>query len=95
MRAVEPCLDGELMGCCGKIRGAVKMLRSEAGIGIALPQLIAARREACEACERWEHGRCLECKCFTWAKTRLPNEECPLGKWPDPDAFRGVPADKP
>lgn len=89
MRAVEPGLDGDVMGCCGKIRGAVKMLRSEAGIGIALPQLTAARRKACEACSDWDHGRCMApgvdgkpCKCFTWAKTRLPKETCPAGRWP-------------
>jgi len=70
------------MGCCGKIVGALKMARSEAGIRIALPQLIAERRKACEACERWDHGRCLECRCFTWAKSRLPKETCPAGRWP-------------
>lgn len=95
-------MDGDLMGCCGKIVGAVKLLRSEAGLGIALPQLIAARRKVCEACDAWDHGRCMcpkkngkPCQCFTWAMTRLPGEECPKGLWPDPDAFRGVPADKP
>jgi hypothetical protein len=23
----------------------------------------------------------MECGCYTWAKTRLTNERCPLGKW--------------
>lgn len=101
MRAVEPGLDGDVMGCCRKIVGAVKLLRSEVGISIVLPQLTMARRKVCEACDAWDHGRCMApghdgkpCMCFTWAKTRL-DEKCPLGKWPDPDAFRGVPADKP
>ena len=83
------------MGCCGKVRGAVKMARAELGLAVLrLPQLVDARRRSCEACDRWEHGRCLECKCYTWAKSLLPNEACPLGRWPSPDSFKGVPADK-
>lgn len=83
-----------MMGCCGKVAGIVKLARSEWNIGVvSLPQLIADRRKACEACDRWEHGRCLECKCFTWAKTRLPKEKCPLGRWPE-DATEATNADK-
>jgi hypothetical protein len=68
-------------GIVGVVKGAFGLAKSEAGIGIAAASEIEARRKACEACSRWEHGRCLECKCFTWAKTRLTHERCPLGKW--------------
>jgi hypothetical protein len=73
------------MGCCGNagrfVSGAAKLVRSEAGIGIAADEIVAERRAACESCDKWEHGRCTVCKCFTWAKTRLTSERCPLGKW--------------
>jgi len=62
-------------------RGAVKLAKSEMGIGLASGDVIDARRTVCESCERWQHGKCLECGCYTWAKTRLTNERCPLGKW--------------
>jgi len=61
--------------------GAVKLAKSEMGIGLASGDVIDARRTVCESCERWQHGKCLECGCYTWAKTRLTNERCPLGKW--------------
>lgn len=63
------------------VSGAVKLAKSELGIGVIDADAIAVRRAACESCERWEHGRCLECGCYTWAKTRLTRERCPLGKW--------------
>ncbi len=72
------------MSCCGKIRGAAKLVQSELGIGLALPVLVDARRRACESCPKWEHGRCLVCRCFTWSKTRIRREECPEGRWPSP-----------
>lgn len=73
------------MGCssCGqKIAGAVKLARAEFNLGVVDAETVAARRKACEACDRWDHGRCLECGCFTFAKTKLPREDCPLGRWP-------------
>jgi len=69
------------MGCCGKVRGAVKLVQSEMGIGVADQATIGERRKACESCDRWEHGRCQECGCFTYSKTRLTTEGCPLNKW--------------
>ena len=67
----------------GMLKGAAKLVRSELGLIILKdPELIAARRRACEACDRWEHGKCGECGCYTWAKSRLSAEVCPLGKWP-------------
>jgi hypothetical protein len=77
------------MGCCGqesigigkKIAGAVQLVKSEIGWSHAGGEIIAARRSACESCDRWDHGRCMECGCYTYAKTRLTHERCPLGKW--------------
>ena len=79
------------MACsgCGKraaemMAGAIKLAASELNlVQIAKASTIAARRAACEACDRWDHGRCNQCGCFTFAKTRLKSEACPLGKWPD------------
>jgi len=61
--------------------GAVKLAKSEMGIGVAEEDLIASRRKHCEGCDRWNHGKCLECGCYTYAKTRLTREKCPLGYW--------------
>jgi len=73
------------MGCCGNaariVSGAVKLAKSEIGIGVAGDETVAQRRSLCESCEEWDHGRCRKCGCFTWAKTRLTHERCPLGKW--------------
>jgi hypothetical protein len=69
------------MSCCGKIKGAVKLVKSELNIGISSPEVVANRRTVCEECDQWDHGRCRECGCFTYAKTKLTNERCPLGKW--------------
>ena len=74
--------------CCRGRRnlaaGAVKLLQAEIGLGVLEDrEAVAARRAACEACERWEHGRCWSCGgCYTWAKTRLTAERCPLDRWP-------------
>lgn len=78
------------MGCCGdfkdvgigqKIAGATKLIASEIGFGHASDSVIAERRELCESCDRWFHGRCKDCGCYTYAKTQLTREKCPLGKW--------------
>lgn len=72
---------------CGKAKvtkfatGAVKLAKAELGIGMAEAETIARRRAACEACSSWDHGKCSSCGCYTWAKTRLTRERCPLDKW--------------
>ena len=83
-----------MMGCCGQARtpiasaisGAVKIAKAELGIGRIRDEVVAERRAICEGCERWDHGRCTECGCFTYAKTKLRSEACPLGKWSRVDA---------
>ena len=79
------------MACsgCGKrvggmLKGAVKLAASELElVQIAKSSVIAARRAACESCDQWDHGRCKSCGCYTYAKTRLRSEKCPIGKWGD------------
>ncbi len=46
-------------------------------------QLVAARLEVCDKCERFLHitKQCLECGCIMSLKTRLLHAKCPLGKW--------------
>jgi tetratricopeptide (TPR) repeat protein len=39
------------------------------------------RLEICNKCEHHTGVRCRVCGCFTSAKTWLPHERCPLGKW--------------
>jgi hypothetical protein len=81
LQGAEPVPGGRVAGCCGKIRGAAKLIQSELGIGKAPERITQERRQVCEGCEEWDHGRCRNCGCYTWAKTRLTKEACPLGKW--------------
>lgn len=39
------------------------------------------RLQICGTCEYHTGARCRVCGCFTSAKTWLPHERCPLGKW--------------
>jgi len=41
------------------------------------------RMSICNGCDRLIKAtkNCKECGCFMTLKTKLPNAECPLGKW--------------
>jgi len=43
----------------------------------------SARFDICNSCEHFISltAQCKKCGCFMKAKTRLPNAECPVGKW--------------
>ena len=47
----------------------------------------AARLAACRACPELRRGagvlpdRCARCGCFVVAKTAVPGQSCPVGKW--------------
>lgn len=81
------------MGCCdGRWsrywNGAIHLAGAIAGVNIADPQTIEARRRICLACEhrigerrRPVMSQCRLCSCFIAAKTRLADERCPAGKW--------------
>lgn len=43
--------------------------------------VIAKRKEICNACEFFKNGRCLHCGCYLSSKQRLSSESCPVGKW--------------
>jgi hypothetical protein len=66
--------------------GAAGLAKSAIGINRAAAEVIASRRDECDACP---HARvmlgafqhCGLCGCLTAAKTTLANEKCPAGKW--------------
>ena len=45
------------------------------------PPYAKERRKICRECPRLKWGVCLECGCPIYAKPRILDEECPLGKW--------------
>jgi hypothetical protein len=48
---------------------------------------VQKRLDICKSCEFWDSsalngtGRCRKCGCSTWAKIRMPAEQCPDKKW--------------
>lgn len=51
-------------------------------IGRVGEQVAVERIAICNQCPKLLPTRqCVECGCFMDAKTKLPNAECPLGKW--------------
>jgi hypothetical protein len=52
-------------------------------IGRVPDEIEISRMSICEDCDRLIKAtkNCKECGCFMTAKTKLPNAECPLGKW--------------
>jgi hypothetical protein len=41
------------------------------------------RLSICQTCPHYDGTRCIQCGCFIAAKTWVPHEKCPAGKWPD------------
>ena len=66
-------------------RSASRFARS--GFALADAETLASREAVCQTCPQWDAagmrgtGRCRKCGCSTWAKLRMANEKCPLGKW--------------
>jgi hypothetical protein len=60
---------------------------ARAGFPLASEETLAARLDACRACEFWDargfrgSGRCRKCGCSTQAKLRMATAKCPVGKW--------------
>lgn len=52
-------------------------------IGRVSEDIEMSRFSECLDCDRFIHitNQCKECGCFMNLKTKLPNAECPLGKW--------------
>jgi hypothetical protein len=40
------------------------------------------RLSICKMCPQYDGTRCIQCGCFIAAKTWVPHEKCPAGKWP-------------
>jgi Family of unknown function (DUF6171) len=41
------------------------------------------RLSICKMCPQFDGTRCIQCGCFIAAKTWVPHEKCPAGKWPN------------
>lgn len=52
-------------------------------IGRVQDDVAQKRFSICQECPRFlaKTGQCKECGCIMRMKTKLPNAECPLGKW--------------
>lgn len=52
-------------------------------IGRVKPEIAEERLSICNGCDKLIKATktCKECGCFMSAKTKLPNAECPIGKW--------------
>jgi tetratricopeptide (TPR) repeat protein len=48
------------------------------------PEAQRKRLQVCASCEHHTGVRCRVCGCFTQVKSRLLQEDCPIGKWPEP-----------
>lgn len=78
------------MGCCGKIKGAVRLVQAEMLAGSVRNRgFVETRRNACRSCPDCDLGRCMfvpeggkACGCYVWAKCSISAEKCPAGRWP-------------
>jgi hypothetical protein len=51
-------------------------------LGRVTDTIAAERLAICKTCPELETlDRCKQCGCFMQSKTKLPNANCPLGKW--------------
>jgi tetratricopeptide (TPR) repeat protein len=71
----------------GLLRMAVTASKSMAkfiasGLKTVSPETQRERLEVCARCEHHTGVRCRICGCFTYAKSQMTHENCPLGKWP-------------
>jgi hypothetical protein len=63
--------------------GAVAIVKTVAGVGLAPSSVVAERREKCRACEKKAMGFCEVCFCIIAIKTARIEEKCPdnPAKW--------------
>jgi len=68
-------------------KGVPGLLKSELGIDLAGPSLVAERRDICLSCPSgmYDFGVCSEerggCGCFLASKVKIKGEACPEGHW--------------
>lgn len=58
--------------------GAVKFVEAQLYPESTMQQL---RLTICASCSDRQDAQCSICGCYLAAKTKLPNEHCPKGKW--------------
>lgn len=75
---------------------AKKLLRCAFNVDVldAKDARVQARNAICDECphlrKRGGVRQCGQCKCILNCKTRVPSEECPIGKWKAVDATISV-----
>jgi tetratricopeptide (TPR) repeat protein len=79
--------QGESARGPGILRMAYTALKSmgkflASGMKTVSPETHRKRLAECARCEHHTGLRCRICGCFTMAKTLMPHEDCPIGKWP-------------
>ncbi len=52
-------------------------------LGRVAAEISVKRMDICRSCEHFINAttQCKECGCIMKLKTKLPNAECPVGKW--------------
>jgi tetratricopeptide (TPR) repeat protein len=71
----------------GLLRMAISAAKSmttflASGMKTVSPEVQQKRLKTCATCEHHTGLRCRICGCFTNVKTKMPHEDCPIGKWP-------------
>ena len=67
------------MACCKKLNNIAAGFKSLATGDNAI--LSMQRMAICNPCAERSGIFCSMCACVVKAKTRVPNEQCPIGKW--------------
>ena len=77
-----------VVGTPGLLRMALTVAKAltkhvASGLKTVSGDVYQRRLQTCGTCEHYTGVRCRVCGCFAQIKARLPNEQCPLEKWPD------------
>lgn len=77
-------------GCCGEKKSVIDhgMTAAKAfarwtlgGFAVVPEDVAELRMSTCRSCPRFNEDWCGDCGCYLPAKTKLPAEACPAGKW--------------
>ena len=69
------------LGTMAKNLGGSLAEIAKSGVKLCDGETYHKRFSTCQACDRLQNGRCLECGCFMKLKSKLAAMKCPLGKW--------------
>jgi hypothetical protein len=75
-----PRTEGWLRMATSAATASAKFVGS--GLKVVSSETRQRRLRVCASCEHHTGMRCRVCGCFTSAKTWLPHEACPIGRWP-------------